>query len=129
MRSQAGDLFHATTLFTRATSVRFGPGAQPNVFLIGYNTSGTKVRGTVSSSGTFEFPVATDSGFANFFLANLTGGASGFCYLTRLSGNFDGGGESAKITQNSGTWFLSAAAGNDDEYVRAKARCMAYDQR
>lgn len=55
-----------------------------------------------------------------------------FCALTRVSGNFNGGGEKLTITEQTAAdgvkhWVLSAVAGGGSVY--GSARCMAYDQR
>jgi hypothetical protein len=99
-----------------------------NVIAIGYINS-VKSRGTVNTSGTFEFPVATDGGYSGYWMANTSGSVGGVCYLTRVTGNFDGTPESVAITDQGGTWSIDVTRGGSGRYVRAKARCMAYDQR
>jgi hypothetical protein len=94
------------------------------VKLYGYK-NGSWVRGNVLSSGTFEYPVSTQAGFSSYWLPPRD---KAFCYLTRVSGNFDGGGEQVRITVNGGQWFLNVQSGGG-KYVSGKVRCMAYDQR
>jgi hypothetical protein len=49
------------------------------------------------------------------------------CYLTRVSGKFDGGGEYLRIRDINSHWTLEAAAGGGSAYGRA--RCFKLDQR
>lgn len=94
------------------------------VNLYGYK-NGSWVRGNVLSSGTFEYPVNTQAGYSSYWLPPRD---KAFCYFTRVSGNFDGGGEQLRITVNGGQWFVSAQSGGG-KYVAGRVRCMAYDQR
>lgn len=94
------------------------------VKLYGYK-NGAWVRGSALSSGTFEYPVSTQAGFSSYWLPPRD---KAFCYITRVSGNFDGGGEQLRITVNGGQWFLNVQSGGG-KYVSGKVRCMAYDQR
>ena len=96
--------------------------------LIGYNSNGVKTRGTVTTAGTFEMAVSSQSGFSAYWLADTSGANGGLCYFTRLSGDFNGSGESATIKEESAMWKLSVTAGGDSS-AYARARCMAYDQR
>jgi len=126
VHSDEGDFFDFTFLDGYSQSVFVGVPQRNLARLIGFNsTTGTFVRGTVASTGTFEFPVSTVSGFSAYWLAGVN---QGICSFTRMAGNFDGGGERVRIFQNGGQWFVqaSAAAGKG---IYAKVRCMAYDQR
>jgi hypothetical protein len=64
-----------------------------------------------------------------------------YCFLTRISGKFRGGGEKVRIYEEEGAWMLEVWAGcesytwgglGDDcverKHVEAKARCIPYDQ-
>jgi hypothetical protein len=64
-----------------------------------------------------------------------------YCFLTRVEGLFDGGGEKVRIYENEGAWMLEIWAGcadyewgglSDDceerKAISAKARCVPYDQ-
>ena len=95
------------------------------VKMIGYNTSANLVRGTVNSSGTFEFPISTSSGFSSYWMSSLD---DGFCGLTRLGGQFDGIEERVRLYPNGNQWFYKVWA-HEGKNVHARARCMAYDQR
>jgi hypothetical protein len=129
-RTTVGDFFDETSLGGGAHSVFMGnPNNHTLVKLIGYNTQGNLARGNVSSSGTFEMPVNTHSGFSSYWLSTTTGNNSGLCYFTKLSGDFNGNGESATITVRNGRWFLEAKYGGVSRGTNAKARCLAYDQR
>jgi hypothetical protein len=94
------------------------------VKLYGYR-DGSWVRGNVSSAGTFEYNVGTTAGFSSYWLPPRD---KAFCYITNVSGNFDGGGERLQITVNGGQWFVSAQAAAN-KFVAGSVRCMAYDQR
>ena len=50
-----------------------------------------------------------------------------FCYLTEISGRFDGGRERIQITAEGTHWYLDLRAAPDKD-VRAKARCVRYRQ-
>ena len=127
--SHAGDTFSNTDMEAAAYSVFLGnPSEHLLVRLIGYNSGGNKARGTAASAGTFVMPVSTQSGFSSFWLADVSGSNGGFCYFTKLSGDFNGSGESAIITQASGAWKLSVTAGSGSSAI-ASARCIAHDQR
>jgi hypothetical protein len=129
IRTDASTLFEDTYIASYAQSLFVGNSNDHRlVKLIGYNTSGVRVRGNVTTAGTFEMPVATDTGFSGYWLAPVSGTNSAFCYFTRLAGDFNGNGESAKITTVNGMWHLSVTAGGTG-LARASARCMAYDQR
>jgi hypothetical protein len=95
------------------------------VKMIGYNTSGNLVRGNVNSSGTFEFPVSTSSGFSGYWMSSVH---DGFCGLTRLGGQFDGGEERVRLYPNGEDWYYKVWA-HSGKNVHARARCIAYDQR
>jgi len=126
VHEEEGDFLDWTFLQGFSHSVFVGVPQRNLARLIGFNSStGTFVRGTVNSTGTFEFPVSTVSGFSSYWLAGVN---QGVCSFTRMAGNFDGGGERVRIFQNGGQWFVqaSAAAGKG---IYAKVRCMAYDQR
>jgi hypothetical protein len=94
------------------------------VKLYGYK-NGSWVRGNALSSGTFEYSVGTQAGFSSYWLPPRD---KAFCYFSRVSGNFDGGGEQLRITVSGGQWFLKAQSGAG-QYVSGNVRCMAYDQR
>jgi hypothetical protein len=96
------------------------------VNLVGYsgaNGTGSLRLGNAASSGTFEFNVSTTSGFQSYWMSATN---QGICYFTNISGEFDGGGEYARISENGSQWFLASAAGGGE--VKASARCMAYYQ-
>ena len=129
IRTDGSTFFEYTFIEAYAQSLFVGNSNDHRlVKLIGYNTSGVRARGNVTTAGTFEMPVATDSGFSGYWLAPVSGTNSAFCYFTRLAGDFNGNGESAKITNVNGMWHLSVTAGGTG-LARASARCMAYDQR
>lgn len=94
------------------------------VKLYGYR-DGSWVKGNVSSSGLYEFDVGTTAGFSSYWLPPRD---KAFCYITNVSGNFDGGGERLQITVNGNNWFLSTQSGGG-KYMSGSVRCMAYDQR
>jgi hypothetical protein len=94
------------------------------VKLYGYK-NGSWARGNALSSGTFEYSVNTQAGFNSYWLPPRD---KAFCYLTRVSGNFDGGGEQLRITVSGAQWFVKAQSGGG-KHVSGKVRCMAYDQR
>jgi hypothetical protein len=100
------------------------PGSGKLVRLYGYR-DGSWVRGSVKSSATFEFNVSTTSGFSSYWLPPRD---RAFCYLTRVGGEFDGGGERLQITVEGDNWFLRAQAAAG-KHVAGAVRCMAYDQR
>ena len=52
------------------------------------------------------------------------------CFLTRISGDFRGGGESVTLTKDSTTnnWQLSVQKGSASSGITASARCMYRDQ-
>jgi hypothetical protein len=74
--------------------------------------------------GTTTFDVSTTEGFSSYWLAPHS---QGLCYMTRLSGDFNGSGESVRITVNGNNYFVTARAGNGKAY--GSVRCMAYDTR
>jgi hypothetical protein len=94
------------------------------VKLFGYR-NGSWLRGNALSTGTFEFNVGTTAGYSSYWLPPRD---KAFCYITNVSGNFDGGGERLQITVNGGQWFVSAQSAGG-KYVAGSVRCMAYDQR
>jgi hypothetical protein len=94
------------------------------VKLFGYR-NGSWVRGTVSSAGTFEYNVGTTAGFSSYWLPPRD---KAFCYITNVSGNFDGGGERLQITVNGSQWFVKAQSVGG-KFLAGSVRCMAYDQR
>lgn len=51
----------------------------------------------------------------------------GFCYLTRITGRFEGDGEFVVIHIRGGSWYLDG--GSLQEYVAAKARCWKWTAR
>jgi hypothetical protein len=87
--------------------------------------NGSWVRGTVNSAGTFEYNVSTTSGFSSYWLPPRD---KAFCYLTKLGGQFDGGGEALEISENGSQWVVGVRSGGGQS-VRGAVRCMAYDQR
>lgn len=87
--------------------------------------NGSWVRGTVRSAGTFEYNVSTTAGFSSYWLPPRD---KAFCYLTKVSGQFDGGGEALEISENGSQWFVGVRSGGGQS-VRGAVRCMAYDQR
>ncbi|RVU40391.1 hypothetical protein EA187_20155 [Lujinxingia sediminis] len=52
---------------------------------------------------------------------------STFCFLTEISGRFDGGREHIQIVANNHHWQLKVRAAPDKE-VRGRARCVYYNQ-
>jgi hypothetical protein len=131
LHTEAGNFFASTSIEASAMSVFAGtsdPLESKLVQLIGFSSSGQKMIGDATTSGTFLFDVSTQSGFSAVFMADTPGGNQpGVCYFTRLSGDFNGIGESATITNSGGTWKLAVVAGNGKVY--AQARCMAFFQR
>jgi hypothetical protein len=127
--SDAGSAGSDTDMEAEAVSLFLGvQGEARLVRLIGYNSNGVKTRGSVTTAGTFEMAVSSQSGFSSYWLADTSGANGGLCYFTRLSGDFNGTGESATIKEESGMWKLSVTAGGGSS-AYARARCMAYDQR
>jgi hypothetical protein len=98
------------------------PAAHKLVKLIGW-VNGDLVSGNVNTTGTFEYNVSTTSGFQNYWMATTD---QAICYFTKISGEFDGGGEYSRIYQNGTQWYLTSVAGGGE--VKASARCMAYRQ-
>jgi hypothetical protein len=122
--TEAGWLFDATNIYARAHSFFVGvPNSPRLVKLMGHN-DGVR-RGDVTSSGTFRFDVGTVSGHSTYW---MTPTDASICGLTKVSGDFDGGGESVKITASSNYWVLSAKAGSGRS-AYASARCMAFNQK
>lgn len=104
-------------------SIFFGvPGGKRLVRLMGYTSSGS-AKGTVTTSGTFLMSVSTYSGYQSYWLSPTD---AGFCGLTKVGGEFNGGGEIARISPTEGWWFLDSIAGSGD--VWASSRCMAWNQ-
>jgi hypothetical protein len=100
------------------------PSSGKLVKLYGYR-NGSWVRGNVSSSGLYEYDVGTTAGYSSYWLPPRD---KAFCFITRVSGNFDGGGERLQITVNGDQWFVKAQAAGG-KFVSGAVRCMAYDQR
>lgn len=123
--SEVGSFLDYTVLHGYSHSILVGVPQTRLVRLMGYNTAGNMVRSTISAAGTFEFAVSNVSGFSGYWLSTVD---QGLCSFTHISGNFDGGGEWARINSNGGQWFLKAS-GAAGKGVYARARCMAYDQR
>ena len=104
-------------------SIFFGvPGGKKLVRLMGYTSDGL-VKGTVTTSGTFLMSVSTYSGYSSYWLSPTD---AAFCGFTKVGGEFNGGGEIARISPTDGWWFLNSINGSGD--VWASARCMAWDQ-
>lgn len=115
----------ASELQGQGTSYFVGvPQSGKRVKLYGYRDGGW-IRGTVSTAGTFEYNVGTTAGFSSYWLPPRD---KAFCYITNVSGNFDGGGERVQITVNGDQWFVKAQAAAG-KFVTGSVRCMAYDQR
>jgi hypothetical protein len=118
-RTEASELWgHGSSYFVGV------PDTGKLVKLYGYR-DGSWVRGTVLSKGTFEYNVGTQAGFSSYWLPPRD---KAFCYITNVSGNFDGGGERLQITVNGDQWFVKAQ-GAAGKFVAGSVRCMAYDQR
>jgi len=105
-------------------SVGFVGGTPKLVNLWGF-VNGAFKRGTINSAGTYTFDVSTVSGYSSYWMADTD---RAVCYLSRISGNLDGGGEGIRIVKNGSQWFLKSwAAGG--KAVMGSSRCLAYDQR
>ena len=55
-------------------------------------------------------------------------GNKAMCGLTRIQGEFMGGGESIAIRLENNRWVLKTRQGGGSEYMRAHARCFARNQ-
>ncbi len=86
-------------------------------------------------------PTSRDTEYVEYKLAPAD---EALCYLTKVSGKFDGGGERVRLEQRDGYWFIKANAGCDNwgsnasanrkhcsdwKQVVAQTRCVAYNQR
>lgn len=126
VHTEVPDLLDYSSISGWSHSVFVGVPQAHLAYLIGYDTNSQSfVRGTVKSSGVFEFPVSTDTGFSSYWLSDVN---DGVCSFTYISGNFDGAEERIRIYQNGGNWFVKAWA-HSGKHVYGRARCMAYDQR
>lgn len=106
-------------------SFRIGKPGAKLIRLRGYDSAGN-AAGNAASSGTFEFPVSTVSGYSGYWMTTVN---DGFCGFTKLSGNFDGGGEILRISKSSDGWWYLSASSTGGKAISANARCVAYDQR
>jgi hypothetical protein len=137
--TQAFGYLNPTYLSVAAVSVFAGVLSQNRLArVVGYGVSppylssgayGAYIYGGVNTTGTFEFDVATDSGYSSYWLVPPV---FGVCGLTRVSGNFNGGGEKATITETLHSngrnyWLLKTTAGSGAS-AKASARCMAFNQ-
>jgi hypothetical protein len=111
-------------IWGNAYAVGFAGGTSKLVNLWGY-ANGAFKRGTINSAGTFTFDVSTLSGYSSYWMADTD---RAVCYLSRISGNLDGGGEGLRIVKNGSQWFLKSWAASGRSAM-GSARCLAYDQR
>ena len=58
----------------------------------------------------------------------MIGQDEGFCYLTGVTGDFEGGGEEARIVIKGGSWYLVGKSGQANG-VGARARCWKWSAR
>jgi hypothetical protein len=113
-----------TSISGGARSIFVGtPNSGKRVTLVGHNNN-LWVRGDATSPGLFELSVSTQSGFSSSWLAPTD---MALCYLTQVSGNFDGGAEEVHIFVNGNNWFIRALAA-PGKAIFGKARCMSWNQ-
>jgi hypothetical protein len=96
------------------------------VRLMGYGTNGGVMRGDAATPGTFRMDVSNISGYSSYW---LTPWIDGLCYLTKISGNFDGGAEQLRVRSSTDGWWYVEAKAASGKATSGSARCMAYDQR
>lgn len=58
----------------------------------------------------------------------MIGQDEGFCYLTKVTGDFEGGGEDVRIVIKGGSWYLVVKSGQQNG-IGASARCWKWPLR
>jgi hypothetical protein len=113
-----------TDFFGQAYSIFIGvPSSGRLVKVIGYQ-GGAYGPSDVTQPDT-EAAVSTESGYSAYWLAPTD---RSICYLSMVSGHFNGLSENLHIWNNNNQWFLQATRGPNGT-VQGRARCLAYDQR
>jgi hypothetical protein len=105
------------------------PANQRMVKLRGLNEVGREATGNITTPGTFTFSASATGSFQE---VEMTRSDLSFCAFTFLSGDINGRtritiSERFKAVGQPNVWVLSVTA--PDGSAKARARCMAYDQR
>ncbi|WP_206524440.1 hypothetical protein, partial [Lujinxingia sediminis] len=112
LRSMVGDLF--------AKVIGFG--------MLYPSSAGMKYYSEPVSGDEFEAKLVLDNGeHNNEYVVTMGPLDSTFCYLTEISGRFDGGRERIQVVANNHHWQLKVRAAPGKE-VRGRARCVYYQQ-